>query len=365
MRPDVLVIGAGIFGLSVACAVRRAGLSVRVVDAARVGAGASGGPVGALAPHAPGRWSDLHAFQLAALRSLPTRIAEIEAAGGRPTGYARTGRLIPLADSAARARAEADAAAAAARWQGAGRWDVLDALPAEPAGWVAPEAAAAGVVRETLTARVAPGAYLAALAACLGDAVEEGVAIRGVAPAGAGGPAALTASGRIAAGAVVIAAGWDSWRLATPLAPRMVGSAVKGQAALMALDAPGLPVVTAPGLYIVPHADGVAVGSTSEREFDNPGATDWRLDEVVARARALCPALADAPVLRRWAGLRPKPPGRMPVAGPLPGAAGIWIAGGGFRIGLGIAHLVGDAVAAEIAGHAPAEALPAPFRPGR
>lgn len=53
--PDVLVVGAGIFGLSCAWACIERGLSVVVAERAAPGAGASGGPVGALAPHLPER----------------------------------------------------------------------------------------------------------------------------------------------------------------------------------------------------------------------------------------------------------------------------------------------------------------------
>lgn len=59
---DVTVMGAGVFGLSVAyaCAVR--GASVRVIDPNGVAAGSSGGLVGALAPHVPENWNDKRRF---------------------------------------------------------------------------------------------------------------------------------------------------------------------------------------------------------------------------------------------------------------------------------------------------------------
>ena len=50
---DVTVRGAGVFGLSVAWACLRLGATVRVIDPNGVGSGASGGIVGALAPHVP------------------------------------------------------------------------------------------------------------------------------------------------------------------------------------------------------------------------------------------------------------------------------------------------------------------------
>jgi glycine oxidase len=66
-RVDLTVRGAGIFGLSVAWEAARRGARVRVIEAVAVGAGASGGVVGALSPHVPESWNGKKAFQLDSL----------------------------------------------------------------------------------------------------------------------------------------------------------------------------------------------------------------------------------------------------------------------------------------------------------
>ena len=56
-KPDVIVVGAGIFGLACAYACAKRRLKVLVIDAEDLGTGASGGIVGAMAPHTPDQWN--------------------------------------------------------------------------------------------------------------------------------------------------------------------------------------------------------------------------------------------------------------------------------------------------------------------
>lgn len=336
---DVTIRGAGAFGLSVAYACARRGAKVRVIDPGGIGAGASGGVVGALAPHVPENWNPKKAFQFEALDSGESFWREVEAAGGLPSTYARTGRLQPIADDHALRLAKARAETAKPLWQGRYRWDIVPATgdwaPASPTGLL---------IHDTLTARLFPRHACAALAAAVtalggeiaGDGPDEGAVVWAT---GAAGLAALGA-GR----------------------SRMVGTAVKGQAARLAFDARALPQIFADTVHIVPHADGTtAIGSTTERDFDTPDSTDDQLDTVIARARAALPALAEAPVIERWAGLRPRARTRAPMLGAWPGRPGHFIANGGFKIGFGIAPMVGKTLAELVLEGR--DTLPEDFRP--
>jgi glycine/D-amino acid oxidase-like deaminating enzyme len=301
------------------------------------------------------------AFQFHALLSLSDRITGLEASTGRACGYARTGRLTPLVSEKARAGAERDVAAVPETWGDAARYEIVEDVPEILTGWIRPEIASHGLVRDTISARVDPRAYVAALAAAVGDCIETECKVLAICPETA---AVETTLGSRSGGYLVIAAGWQGWDLLTPHAPALAGGPVKGQAAVMEAQTDDLPVIYQDGLYIIPHGAGrVAVGSTSEKRFCSPDKTDHLLDELLVRARMLCPILADAPVLERWAGLRPRPPGREPVVGALPEAPRTWVAGGGYKISFGIAHAVADAVAAGIAGYEPELALPETFRP--
>ena len=339
---DVEIEGGGIFGLSVAWACLRRGARVRLIEARRIGAGASGGLVGALAPHAPERWDGLKQFQFDALCMAEGWWGEVAQAGGVCPGYARLGRLQPIADEAALARARDRAEGAARHWGGHATWEVI---PAGAAGPFCPESPSGFVQRDTLSARVNPRAALGALAAAIragGGVIEEGCTRTG--------PARSR----------VLATGHEG--LADLGARPGQGVAVKGQAALLACERRDAPQVSAPGLHVVPHADGtVAVGSTSEAGFTDPHTTDAQLEAVLARARALCPAIAAAPVIARWAGLRPRGPGRGPLLGPHPARPGTWIANGGYKIGFGLAPLVAESLATAILEGS--DTIPQEFRP--
>lgn len=314
---DVTVMGAGIFGLSVAYACAKRGAFVRVIDPHGVAAGSSGGLVGALAPHVPENWNEKKAFQFESLMMAGPFWAEVEALTGADVGYARSGRLQPLADERAVALARARAGTAAELWEGQALWQVI---PAGDAAWMPPSPTGL-VVHDTLSALIHPRRATQALADAL-------VALGGV----------VVAKGS-QEGAVVWATGWAGVQ-------EIGGMGVKGQAALLRYDAVGQPQLFADALHIIPHGDGtVAIGSTSERDFDDPETVDAGLDDVLARAITAFPVLAGAPVIARWAGVRPRSKSRAPVLGPHPTRPGQFIANGGFKIGFGMAPKVGMVMA--------------------
>jgi glycine oxidase len=352
---DVIVVGAGIFGLSCAFAAACAGLAVCVLERDRPGAGASGGLVGALSPHLPQGWSQKKQLQFDALTGAETFWRKVAALGGESSGYARLGRYLPIATEAERTKLALQAEGAQAHWGGGYSWELLAAPDLPP--WLDPAHCPCGAAREALSARLHPRRALSALeaaVAALGGEVRYPVPVLAVEP----GRVHL-AHGALGAAAIVLAAGCGG----ESLAPDTLGRGVKGQAALLAPIGPLPAMVYTDGLYIVPHEDGtVAVGSTSEKDFSDPGSTDTQLDDLIARAARICPALSGAPVLERWAGVRPRGLRPDPVAGPLPGTPGVFLANGGFKTGFGFAPAIGEAVAEMIAGRP--HGLPAHFLPG-
>lgn len=337
---DITILGAGIFGLSIAWSCLKKGATVQVIDPHGPGAGASGGIVGALAPHTPDSWNDKKAFQLDSLLMAADYWAEIAAISGVSPGYARLGRIQSIPDARLLALGHAREISAQTIWRGMATWRVIgvDQAPFTPVS-------ATGYLSfDTLSARIFPRRACAALA---GAIVARG--------------------GRIVAegdhqGVVVHASGAAGLAELGAELGRPAGYGVKGQSALLNFAAPDQPQIFADGVHIIPHEDGVtAIGSTSERDYDDPSSTDDQLDDLIERAMRAAPMLRGAQVIERWAGLRPCARARTPMLGAHPLHDGQFIANGGFKIGLGLAPKVGQAMAdLALDGH---NAIPPSFRP--
>jgi glycine oxidase len=352
-RPDVAVIGAGITGLWAAIKAAEAGLTVLVIEAAEPGAGASGGLVGALMPHQPSGWTPKKALQLDGLLTLPGEIAPLEAATGLSAGYRRTGRIMPISTMQEAARHREWSAGAESHWPGAFGWQAQVALP--DASWLDPVAAAHGAALDTLAARLNPRGMVEVLAMALRQSHASAVdwlTGKGVSSISADCAIKLNDGTVISVGNVLIATGINAFELISPIVRRNTGTGVKGQAALLTpiqpVSAAELPVIYAAGLYVIAHDNGlIAVGSTSENAYSDAQSTDVQLERLIAQAQGVCPALRGATVVERWAGVRPKHESRGPVVTPLPDAPHVIALLGAYKIGFGIAHLMG----AEAVGH--------------
>lgn len=321
---DITIRGAGIFGLSIAWACVQRGATVQVIDPHGVGAGSSGGIVGALAPHVPELWNTKKAFQLESLLMAEGFWNDVEQAGGQSSGYARTGRLQSIPDEAARAQAHRREVTARELWHDNAQWKVIPA----PRGDWQPVSPDAHLIYDTLSAHMHPRRACNALVAAL---AVSGVHVQ---------------SEAADKGAVIWATGLAGLEELTAAHTRSMGNGVKGQAALLQYDVAGGPQLFSGGVHVIPHLDGtVAVGSTSERYYDNVTSTDTQLDDVIAKARAVIPALNDAPVIARWAGVRPRARTRSPMLGPWPNRKGHYIANGGFKIAFGMAPKVAQVMA--------------------
>jgi glycine oxidase len=158
----------------------------------------------------------------------------------------------------------------------------------------------------------------------------------------------------------------------TAIAPR------KGQMAMVRMPrARDLTcVIRSKQAYLVPRGDGrVVVGATVEDVGFDKQVVPQALEALLGQAAALWPALSEAPIVDRWAGLRPGTTDDLPLIGRAEaGLAGrrrmggatarCFIAAGHFRNGILLAPATADVVASLIAGEPPRVALEA-FAPDR
>jgi glycine oxidase len=340
---DVTIRGAGIFGLSIAWTCAQRGAKVQVIDPFGPGAGSSGGLVGALAPHVPENWNAKKAFQFDSLIMAEGFWSQVEAVGGVSPGYARLGRLQPIADARTLDLAHKRSEKAKALWQGKAVWQVM--AVSDMGGWC-PPSPTGFVIHDTLSARMHPRQACAALVAALQTLGVE-----------------IEAEG-VDEGQIVHATGVVGLQELSQAMGKTVGNGVKGQAALLRFDAGKVPQLFADALHFIPHANGtLAIGSTSEREFDAPDTTDKQLDDVLDRAVRTLPLLHGAEVIERWAGVRPRSKSRAPMLGAHPLRPGQFIANGGFKIGFGMAPKVANVMADLVLESR--DGIPEDFRPER
>ena len=268
--PDVVIIGAGAVGLWCALKARQRGLHTVVVEKGRIGQGASGGVLGALMPHRPVQWTDTKAFQLAALMSLETEIADLEAATERSCDYARCGRVMPISSQSSLAEHEQWQQGAKAAWPASSpsgqrvSWDMVHG--SQDPSWPALKPGFAACSYDTLSARINPRKLLVALAACIEPevAVVENCPVEGFS---GDGEVVLADGRRLSAGRIIMAAGHESFAMLQPALQCEPGWGVKGQAVLLRPQGrcfDGMPIIYNRGTYVIAHEGGlVAVGSTS------------------------------------------------------------------------------------------------------
>ena len=348
-KPEVIIIGAGVIGLSAAWRLAQRGAAVTVFDKSAAGQGASHAAAGMLAACAEAEPGEEALVALGRLsQSLwPDFAAELEQASGLGVDLRREGSLVLAltADDQKRLRHHL------AFQQGLG-------LPLE---WIS---AAEVRRREPHLAPAIAGAVWSPedhqvdnrkLAAALRIAAERaGATIREHTPVerivvtnGRASGIALADGSEIPADVVVLAAGaWSRAIAGLPPALRPPVRPVKGQMLALAMDAPLIShVVWAPGVYLVPRNDGrLLIGATvEEKGFDAALTAGGVLSLLEAAWRAL-PAIEELPVAEMWVGHRPGSRDDAPILGRGP-VDGLIYATGHHRNGILLAPVSADAIA--------------------
>jgi D-amino-acid dehydrogenase len=397
-QADVIVLGAGIVGVSAAYAARQRGLSVILVDRREPGSETSYGNAGILSSGSisplnnPSLWKALPKYltnRHAALRWNPAWaiqnidwivrfLANATPSRIKPRAAALHGLIgaslklhrewIVKADAAQRIRETG--------WLKAWRSDAVAAAKAEQAllaefgiesrlldrqAISALEPSILPVYKvgllHTQTASVdSPGAVVKAYArtfAGSGGEIRQSD-ITAIVPDGDGWRVAL-ADGAISARHVVVALGPWSADLLRPLGYRVPLAYERGyHREFKPNPARSLqrPIHDAEGSFLMtPMENGIRVTSGVELTARDAPSSFAQLDQVVPLARGVV-EFGDA-VGEPWRGARPTLPDSLPMIGPAPRHAGLWLAFGNQHIGFTTGPATGAAIATMIGGAAP------------
>ena len=168
---------------------------------------------------------------------------------------------------------------------------------------------------------------------------------------------------RLTADRFCFAAGAWTRRLLDLLGIGIEVTPIRGQMALFGPGAVRLNHIINEGPnYIVPRRDGrILVGSTVEEvEFDARTTSEGQA-RLLALAREMVPALADASLESTWAGLRPRTGDGFPYIGAVPGMPNAFLATGHYRSGILLAPATAQQLTRLIHGDSPSIDL-RPFR---
>jgi len=363
---DVVVVGGGVIGMSIAWRAAGRGMRVTLLERDRLGAGTSRVAAGMLGPVAEVEFGPAGRRLLdLGLRSAalwPGFAQELAERAGSEVGLRRTGTLLIARD--------ADEAGELERQLDFRRALGLDVRRLSPSAARELEPALAPALRLALEVpddhSVDPRPVLAALRrAC----ERAGVLLREQAPAasvehdGARVQGVRLQDGELlAAGTVVLAAGpWTASLSGLPPGTAVPVRPVKGQ--IMRLRDPAGPglaerVLRFEGGYVVPRGDGrYVLGATVEERGLDLGPTAGGVYELLREARELLPGIAELEIEELTVGLRPGTPDNLPAVGPGALDGLIW-ATGHYRNGILMAPLTAELVLSLLQGGAgPADPL--------
>jgi len=365
-KPEILIIGAGVIGCSLARELARLSKQVVVTERGRPGAAASSAAAGLLLP-------TLHAADTGPLAELgfdsaavyESWIGELRQEGAGDVGFCRRGLIDAWTDpdqAAQQQRGLKDVSRPGRRVEVLSGEELRRLEP----GVTGPVAAAGLFVDDAQVHAPALARQLARVAERAGVSIREQEAVHRLVLEGERITAVETSARRYHPGLVVLTAGAWSGQLLEPIGLRLPTRPVKGQ--MLLADCRLAPVhhpLSAGQAVFVPRADGrLALGVTVEETgFDDRVTVDG-VRSILEHTCRLVPSVGRLPLLHAWAGLRPATPDGLPYMGPVEPIRNLWVSTGHFRKGILLAPVCARLVARSIAqGRLVDELLP--FAPSR
>lgn len=354
---DIVIVGAGVIGLSTALKLAQHGLQVLVVDRRDVGREASWAGAGMLPPGN----LELAVTPEARLRSYSHQLwddfaRELYELTGIDTGYCRCG-AVELNDP--------DQSTHLQRWRDELRSEglIFEDLNANQLRTFAPHINTS--FSEALYVpdfgQVRNPRHLKALeAACRLVGVQFLQHDHVTLHRNQSGIVTLeSAESTIAAQTVCVAAGAWSRLLLEKVGCDIPVRPVKGQMVqLRPTESSFDHVIQIGRRYLVPRKDGlVLVGSTEDFSGYSKQVTSTGMRSLLEFAERLVPSMRTAEVVRQWAGLRPGSADELPFLGAVPNCENLYVAAGHFRSGLQMSIGTAEIMCQLITGQQPAISL--------
>jgi glycine oxidase len=354
-RPsELIVVGAGVVGCSIAYELARRGANVRVLDNRDPGQGATQASAGILAPHieadVEGHFLDL---TVRSLDMFDEFISGVSSASGRSIPYRRTGTLQVATDSDAMTMLRQSAARLTAHGV---THTVLDG-PAAHAEEPQLGGEMAGALLVPIHGYVAAEELTGALAAAArhhGARLVESGRVRRIASS-SGDLVVESDRGSLTANDVVLAAGsWSGQIEIVGVSSRIPVRPIRGQLLRLAWVGQPLRRVTwSERCYLVPWDEGtLLVGATTEDAGFEERPTAAGVRDLLDAVCELVPQAWRAVFVGARAGLRPATADGMPVIGRSRVLPNLMYATGHYRNGVMLApvtaRLVADALLADV-----------------
>ena len=348
---DVIIVGGGIIGLSLAIALRKRGATVLVVERGEPGREASHAAGGMLVDCPLETPPALQQLATASARMYPEFAHELEVESGMKVDLRDQGTILLLSPQ----HAERDAEFAANQQLPAS----LEAL--EPA-LAKPQPSAVFLKECSVDPRALSAAAWQA-AKHLGVDFSSGDTVQSINFSRGETGGIVNARATFRGSKIVNCAGAWSGQIGPHAFPTRP---VKGQMLCLAMPSRTLlkHVIRSPQAYLIPRSDGrLLVGATVEESGFDKRTDPATIQRLHHAAVALVPELRNARFLDDWAGLRPGTPDAMPILGET-STAGYYVATGHFRDGILLAPITATVMADVIEGHTPHFDL-SPFSPAR
>jgi len=351
MHADVIVVGGGLMGCSIAYRLAKDGASVLVLERSIPGAEASSAAAGILGPTVES-FGDALALQLGRRsRELHAELAdELDELFGVDVGFRRCGVVKVAFDDEELAELDQQASSLEVHGVRCDRWSRKDLRHEEPAA--NPEALGALSISED--AQVEPKKLLSAVALGAereGATFRSGSTVRAVNVEGGQVRGVQLGDEVLEAERVVVAAG--SWTTLIPGLPFDSETIypVRGQMIATHTRPPIFRrIVFGAGGYVVTRPDGrVLCGSTMERVGFERGITFGGMADVIGKATRIAPALGSAAIEEHWSSFRPGTPDGLPLVGETR-IEGLLIASGHYRNGILLAPLTAELISEAMAG---------------